>query len=118
MVAAAGVVINILLNLMVIPRFQSVGAACTSLCVQAVTAFAQYLLCEKIFHLKLGGRYWMHLLFFLASVVISTWILKKMIPNPYLAFAVGFLVNIGLIFITKLLRLKEILSLLIPSEKR
>lgn len=117
-VAATGVVINIILNLIVIPRFQSVGAAFTSLCVQIVTAFGQYLLCEKIFHLRLGSKYWLHLLLFVSSIVISTWVLKRCLPNPYVAFGVGFLVNIGLIFITKLLSLKEILTLFIPSEKR
>ena len=118
LVAAAGVLINILLNLIVIPRFQSVGAACTSLCVQAITAFAQYLLCERIFKLKLGFQYWMHLMLFMASVIVSTWVLKRLVPNPYLAFGAGFLINIGLIFITKLLRLKDLINLVIPTEKR
>ena len=118
LVAASGVVINILLNLIVIPRFQSVGAACTSLSVQALTALAQYLLCEKIFHLRLGARYWLHILLFGASVILATWAIKQCCPNPYLSFGLGFLVNVGLIFITKLLRLKEIVALVIPSEKR
>lgn len=117
-VAAAGVVINILLNLLVIPRFQSVGAACTSLCVQSVTAFAQYLLSEKIFHLGLGAKYWMHLLLFLGSVAVCTWVTKMLGFNWIVCFAIGFFLNIGLIFITRLLSLKEILSLVLPTEKR
>ena len=118
LVAACGVVINILLNLIVIPRFQSVGAACTSLCVQAVTATAQYLLCEKIFHLKLGWRYWIHLLVFLASVTLCTWLTKTLHLSWYYAFAIGFVINVGLIFLTRLLSLKQILSLVVPAEKR
>ena len=118
LVAASGVVVNILLNLIVIPRFQSVGAACTSLCVQFITAFAQYLLSEKIFKLRLGTRYWMHLLLFVGSIVLCTWLTKMLHLNWMVSFVIGFVANVGLIFITKLLRLKEIVSLVIPVEKR
>ena len=117
-VAAAGVVINILLNLIVIPRFQSVGAACTSLCVQTVTAFAQFLLCEKIFKLKLGGRYWIHMVLFMAGVVICTWLTKMLNLNWILSFAIGFAVNVGLIFATRMLSLKELVTLVVPTEKK
>ena len=118
LVAAAGVVINILLNLIIIPRFQSVGAACTSLCVQAVTAFAQYLICDKIFKLKLGSGYWIHLLLFLFSIALCTWLTKMLHLNWYYAFAIGFAVNVGMIFLTRLLSLKEIVALVLPTEKR
>ena len=117
LVAASGVVINILLNLIVIPRYQSVGAACTSLCVQIVTALAQYIICEKVFHLKLGGKYWIHMLLFLGCITLCTWITKMLHVNWYLSFAIGFFANIGLVFITRMLRLKEILILLIPVQK-
>ena len=118
LVAACGVVINILLNLIVIPRFQSVGAACTSLCVQLVTAFAQYLLCEKIFKLGLGGRYWIHLFVFLGSILLCTWLTKMLHFNWIFCFGIGFAVNVGLIFVTRLLSLKEIVALVLPAEKR
>ena len=118
MVALAGVAINILLNLIIIPRFFSVGAACTSLCVQFVTAFAQYLISEKIFHLGLGTKYWLHLLRFLGSVTICTWLSKQLGLNWMLCFAAGFFVNVSLIFVTRLLSLKDIVSLVIPAEKR
>ncbi len=117
-VAGAGVVINILLNLIVIPRFQSVGAACTSLCVQAVTAVAQFFICDKTFHLKLGWRYWVHLLLFSLSLVLCTWLTKLCHFDWFITFGMGLIVNLGLIFLTKLLSIKEIISLVIPKEKR
>jgi O-antigen/teichoic acid export membrane protein len=118
LVAAAGVVINILLNLIVIPRFQSVGAACTSLCVQTVTALAQYLICEKIFHLNLGWRYWFHLIAFIGSVMLCTWFTKMLHINWYIAFGIGFILNVGLIFATRLLKIKELVALVLPKEKQ
>ena len=117
-VAAAGVVINILLNLIVIPRFKAVGAASTSLCVQTVTAFLQYLLAKRILKFEMGGRYWLHILLFMASVVAVTFLVKQLNVNWMIGFAIAFAVNCGAIFFTRLLRLKEIVSLVIPKEKK
>jgi O-antigen/teichoic acid export membrane protein len=118
LVAAAGVVINILLNLIVIPRFYSVGAACTSLCVQAVTAFMQYLLAKRILNIDLGGRYWLHIVLFLATITLVTFLVKQMNINWMLGFIISFAINCGAIFFTRLLSLKEIVNLVLPKEKK
>ena len=118
LVAAAGVVLNILLNLIVIPRFYAVGAASTSLSVQAVTALMQYLLARRILKLETGGRYWLHLVLFMASVVLITLLVKQLKLNWLVGFAIAFAVNCGAIFFTRLLRLKEIVALVLPKEKK
>ena len=118
LVAAAGVAINILLNLIVIPRFKAVGAACTSLSVQAVTAFLQYLLAKRILKLEIGGRYWLHVVIFLATVASVTFLVKQMNLNWMIGFAIAFTINCGAIFFTRLLSLKEIVSLVLPKEKK
>ena len=117
-VAASGVIINILLNIMFIPMFKAVGAACTSLCVQGSTALAQYIICERIFNLRLGTKYWLHVAGFLISVIICTYISKMMPFNWLVSFGVVFCVNVGLIFATRLLSLKEIFQLVIPRESK
>ena len=117
-VAAAGVIINILLNLIVIPRFQSVGAACTSLCVQAVTACLQYFLAKRILKLEIGSRYWLHILLFAATITVVTFIVKQLNFNWMLGFGIAFAANCGMIFLTRLLSLKEIVALVLPKEKK
>ena len=118
LVAAAGVVINILLNLIVIPRYYAVGAASTSLCVQTVTALLQYLLARRILKIETGSRYWFHILLFIASVVLITFLVKQLNLNWMIGFAIAFAVNCGAIFFTRLLSLKEIVSLVLPKEKK
>ena len=118
LVAAAGVVINILLNLIVIPRFQSVGAACTSLSVQAVTACLQYFLAKRILRIEMGGKYWLHILLFAATITLVTFLIKQLNINWMLGFGITFAVNCGMIFLTRLLSLKEILTLVLPKEKK
>ena len=117
LVAAAGVVINILLNLIVIPRFQSVGAACTSLCVQATTAFLQYLIAKRILKLELGTPYWLHLLLFAIAISVITFLIKQLNINWLLSFIMAFALNCLAIFATRLLSLKEIAGLIRPKEK-
>jgi O-antigen/teichoic acid export membrane protein len=115
-VAAAGVIINILLNLIVIPRFKAVGAACTSLCVQTVTAFLQYLLAKRILKFEMGGRYWFHVILFMATVVLVTFLVKQLNVNWMIGFGIAFVVNCGAIFFTRLLRFKEIITLVLPKK--
>ncbi len=116
LVAAAGVIINILLNLIVIPRFKAVGAACTSLCVQTVTAFLQYLLAKRILKFEMGGRYWFHVILFMATVVLVTFLVKQLNVNWMIGFGIAFVVNCGAIFFTRLLRFKEIITLVLPKK--
>ena len=118
LVAAAGVVINILLNLIVIPRFKAVGAACTSLCVQSITAFLQYLLAKHILKLEIEGRYWLHILIFLATIAVVTFLLKQLNIDWKVSFLITFAINCGAIFFTRLLSLKDIVGLVLPAEKK
>ena len=117
LVAAAGVAINILLNLIVIPRFQSVGAACTSLFVQATTACLQYLIAKRILKFNLGGRYWLHIVLFFFSIAAITLLIKQLNINWIIGFLIAFAVNCGAIFFTRMLRLKEIIALVLPKGK-
>jgi len=105
------------LNLIVIPRFQSVGAACTSLCVQATTAFLQYLIAKRILKLELGVSYWLHILLFFASIIAITLLINRLINNWMLGFVIAFALNCLAIFATRLLRIKEIVALVLPKGK-
>lgn len=118
LVAASGVVINILLNLIIIPRFQSVGAACTSLSVQAVTAILQYVIAKRILKFDMGGRYWLHIILFLVTISVVTYLVKLLDINWVIGFLVAFFVNCGAIFFTRLLSLKEMVGLVLPKEKK
>lgn len=117
-VAASGVVINILLNLIFIPKFKAVGAAWTSLCVQALTATMQYVIAKRILKFKLGGSYWLHVILFALSVAFSTYLLKSLNLNWMIGFGISFIVNCGLIFATRMLSLKEIVTLALSNTKK
>ena len=117
-VAASGVVINILLNLIFIPLFKATGAACTSLCVQALTATLQFIISKRILKFELGGRYWFHIIAFMGSIALATYLLKMLDINWIVCFCISFAVNCGLIFATRMLKIKEIGALLMPATKK
>lgn len=117
-VAAAGVVINILLNLVIIPRFQAFGAACTSLFVQTFTALLQYLLAKRILHFNMGRRYWFHIFLFAGTIILVTFLIKQLNINWIIGFCLAFAINCSAIFFTRLLRFQEIASLVLPKEKK
>ncbi len=116
-IAASGVVLNVILNLIFIPIFKSVGAACTSLCVQSVTAFLQYLLAKRILKLDIGNRYWLHLLLFMTLIIVSTFLVKTTHLHWTVSFCISLIINISLIFVTKLLNFKDIVRLFLPAAK-
>ena len=117
-VAAAGVVINILLNLVIIPRFQAFGAACTSLFVQTFTALLQYLLAKRILHFNMGRRYWFHIFLFAGTIILVTFLIKQLNINWIIGLCLAFAINCCAIFFTRLLRFQEIASLVLPKEKK
>ncbi len=53
--AAASLVLNIVVNLIMIPRFGAVGSACASLTAQSFMAVAQLLLAVRLFRLPLSA---------------------------------------------------------------
>jgi len=71
MMAAGTLVINVLVNLWMIPRMNAVGSAWASLVAQSVMAVAQMLLAMKIFILKPSGRYTISVLFYVIIVLAS-----------------------------------------------
>lgn len=116
-VAASGVVINVLLNLVFIPLFKSVGAACTSLCVQVVTAYAQYLIAKRILKFDFGGKYWLHIVLFLVTIVVSVFAVKLLNFKWIIGFIVSFCLCVALVFATRLISLKEIVGLLLSKAQ-
>ncbi|MGM0612200.1 MAG: oligosaccharide flippase family protein [Bacteroidota bacterium] len=56
-VAASGMILNVLLNLILIPQLESVGSAIASLITQGLTSLAQVLIALKLFKIKISIRH-------------------------------------------------------------
>ena len=68
-IAALGLVINLLLNYMLIPTYLASGSAVSSLVTQFTMAILQVVMVQRIFRFKVNYRYLLTLLVFLLGVI-------------------------------------------------
>ena len=70
--AAIGIVINVAVNLLLIPRMQACGSAVASFCTQFTVSVLQFLLALRIIGIPLRSLPWLRCLIFLAVLVPVT----------------------------------------------
>lgn len=110
--ATFGVLVNILLNLLLIPKFMAFGAAYSSMITQLGTGLAQLILAIVVFKLKPGWQFPLRILGFAAGVVVIGFA-SLHFPNK----AVGYFFMIGISgilgFLLRLLSFKDLFQLII-----
>lgn len=77
LVAAGGMVLNVVMNLILVPRLFAVGSAITSLTAQSITALLQVVLVLKIFRFNVDFRFLFRILAFAAGSVLFAWFSTK-----------------------------------------
>jgi O-antigen/teichoic acid export membrane protein len=81
MVAAGGMLLNIVMNIVLVPHFYALGSAITSLTAQTITAVLQVFLALRFFRFKTDYIYLLRLLFFaVGSVLIAALLVQTSLP--------------------------------------
>ena len=83
--ASAGMVLNVVLNLILIPRYMAFGSAYASLATQLFTALAQVIIAVKIFKLKSDFRF-VFLLIIYCGALLALASVSKMFDNWYYGY--------------------------------
>jgi O-antigen/teichoic acid export membrane protein len=112
MMAFGGMVLNISLNLILIPRLEALGSAYASVITQLFTGTAQLILALIIFKLKPGVRYVLKLFLFAGGVVVLG-IISQYLENwayGYFGMIAGALF---VAFLFKLLNLKDLYKIIL-----
>jgi O-antigen/teichoic acid export membrane protein len=68
--AASGMIINVVMNIILIPRFFAPGSAVSSLTTQLLTAIAQVLIAQRVFKFRVNFRFLLSLIVFVVGVVV------------------------------------------------
>lgn len=92
--AAGGAVLNIGLNLVLIPRLQAEGAAWASLVTQVTTALAQILLAAKLYGATVPAGLWLRAAFYALALVAAAYglgVLQLALPVEWGLFALAVL---------------------------
>ncbi len=102
-----GMVLNVALNLVLIPRYHAFGSAYASLVTQIFTAAAQVIMAVFIFKLKPEARFVLRLGLF-AVGVIALGAVSKIIHNWFYGYLFAILVSLVFAFMLKLLSLRDL----------
>ena len=106
-----GMVLNIILNLILIPRYQAFGAAYASLITQVLTAATQIILALIIFKLKPGTGFIIQLLLFI-GVVVTLGMISKSFTNWLSGYLFMILISVLFAFLLKLFNLKDLYKII------
>jgi len=116
-IAFVGMISNIIMNLILIPRIQALGSSYASLTAQSITALLNILLAVKIFKFKFD---WILLLRMLLTVVFTgatAWLLKSFsgLSWPF-TISITLLVGLAAAFALKLLDIANMIAILRMNE--
>ncbi len=111
-IALIGVGINLLINLVLIPRFEAVGAAYASLGAQLVTAIAFVYGVRKRFSFSLNYEYLGKLLAFTLSVLGISYFSKVLLTNAVWGFTFALFLSLASAYALKLLNIRSFIALL------
>ncbi|GAB4297767.1 MAG: flippase [Marinilabiliales bacterium] len=107
-IAGCGMLINIILNLILIPVYGAKGAAITSVSTQAITAIIQIIIAVRIFNLKFNYSLIFKFLSLIIILAVIGYVLEKYITNWQLSLLILSLIGVIYIFGIKLIGIKNI----------
>ncbi len=110
--AAMGVILSIVLNLILIPKYQALGSAIASLSTQSFTGLIQIFLVFKVFKLRVNYKLLILLLIFAAGVLIIG-VISRDLPYNWMV-SLGIMVTLSgvLAFSIGLINLKSIYQII------
>jgi O-antigen/teichoic acid export membrane protein len=111
MMAFAGMVINVSLNLVLIPHYQAFGSAYASLFTQIITAGAQVILATIVFKLKPNYLFIMKLLAFVSAVVVLA-IVSKQFGNWFYGYLFMITTSVLSAFLLKLFSIGDLFKII------
>ncbi len=117
LVAFSGMVMNLALNFILIPRLEATGSAYSSLTTQMIMAFIQVLLVIKIFKFRFNFKYLLMLGIFVLAVYLFN-ISSQFLPFDWkISFLLMVVFSIIIASLTNLLNLRSFISILKKGER-
>ena len=81
MIFAGGIVLNVVLNLILIPRYQALGAAMATFYTQALTFLGQLILAQRLLKLDIQPKLILRFLLLAVLLVLSEMALQALLPT-------------------------------------
>jgi O-antigen/teichoic acid export membrane protein len=107
-IALIAMVLNIGMNILLIPKYLAVGSAVASVCTQLFIITVEIILAVKTFSLKITKGYLIRMLCFLFFTVIAGWFSVKLPFDWKVNFAVMICLCVCFVFVFGLVKVKEV----------
>jgi len=112
LIAVVGIVINVTVNLLLIPRMQACGSAVASFCTQFVVSALQFVLAMRIIGIPLKSLPWLRCGLFVALLVPAVWFSPAILHVHVLwQLVISAFFALGLAFATGLVNVKDVRGL-------
>ncbi|MCL4856212.1 MAG: oligosaccharide flippase family protein [Flavobacteriales bacterium] len=111
-IAVIGLILNFVLNLILIPTYKAEGSAIASLITQFIVLTAQIFVCNMIFNFALNYQYIYKVALFFVVILAIIFGLKSVDVSLQISFLVTALLSSVLVFLFKIISLKDILQLI------
>jgi len=116
MMAFGGIFINLVLNFILIPKFQALGSAISSLITQFLTGFYQVYLSYKVFNFRVNKRLILSLFLFIAGLVFANYFTLNLTKQWMLNFIIMLIFSCLLALVTGIINPKSALRLIKKSN--
>ncbi len=112
-VAIGGILINVILNLILIPKYMAFGSAISSLVTQMVTGILQVYICYKVFNFHVNKRLLTSLTLFIAGLFFINYFTLNLFGTDgnqwMLNFSIMLIFSVLLAFVTGMINPKSVL---------
>jgi len=115
--ALSGVLINLILNLILIPKFNAIGAAITAIITQSFTAIIQIIITKRIFKIKIQAKQIVKIISFVIILFAIILGIKEIISNWLIGISISVLSGIILGIFFKLLNIKTFYQVMKSGDK-
>jgi O-antigen/teichoic acid export membrane protein len=114
--ASFGMVLNIVLNYVLIPKYQAFGSAMASLITQTFTALTQVLIAKNVFKFKIDYDAIIRLSIFVILLIITGLSIPQFFTQWQVSLLIFGIIGIALSFVLKLFNFKELYNILKSKE--
>lgn len=116
-VAACGMVMNIVLNIILVPKYQQNGSAVSSLVSQVVTAILQVWIAIRIFNISFNAKYVTKIISFVLCITLMSYLVYNVELMWGYRIVITLTVIIILAFVFKVFSIKDITTFVTTSLK-
>ena len=115
-IAFCGMLLNVALNLIVIPKYQGQGAASVSVLTQGVTAALQLIYVVILFKIKPKMKHLLSLFIHLIIMIVSIYFINRFTDNLLIAFVVSGMITVTSAIAMKILKPIKFIQMIMMKE--